>query len=72
MESVAVDGAKIRRLRENAMFGRRELAELAGINPHTLYRIETGKLNTSRPTLRRISTALRVSPLALLEDEVLV
>jgi transcriptional regulator with XRE-family HTH domain len=59
---VEVDGKRIRELREDRLFERRELAELIGINYHSLYRIEAGIMNTSRPTLRRLALALGVAP----------
>lgn len=67
---VLVDGGEIRRLREEAAYERRELADLVGIDYHTLYRIETGKLNTSMVTLRRIALALKVSPSHLKSERV--
>lgn len=59
---VEVDGKKIREIRERMSFERRELAELIGVDKHSLYRIEAGIMNTSRPTLRRLALALGVKP----------
>jgi transcriptional regulator with XRE-family HTH domain len=66
---VRVDGKKIRQLREDRLFERRELAELIGIDYHSLYRIEAEIMNTSRPTLRRLALALGVTPDILRRDE---
>lgn len=66
---VEVDGGKIREIRERASYERRELAELVGIDKHSLYRIEKGMMNTSRPTLRRIALALGVRPEELRQSE---
>lgn len=59
---VEVDGGKIREIRERMSYERRELAELVGVDKHSIYRIEAGMMNTSRPTLRRIALALGVKP----------
>lgn len=67
--SVRVKGSEIRQLRESGSYERSELARVVGIDPHSLYRIEAGIMNTSRPTLRRIALALGVPPDQLREIE---
>lgn len=64
-KGVAVDGQRIRMLREEECYSRSELAELCGVDPHTLYRIERGMMNTSARTLRKIALALNVAPKTL-------
>lgn len=69
-KTVQVDGEKIRRLRELRSYERKELAELVGLTATSLYRIETGRQQTTRPTLRRLALALGSRPDDLRAPEV--
>jgi transcriptional regulator with XRE-family HTH domain len=54
-------GEKIRRLREDMMWGQAELARKAGITATQLWRIEAGITRNPRPaTLRAIADALGI------------
>lgn len=52
-------GGNVRRLRLRAKLTQERLAELVGVNPRTVQKIEAGKLNILATTLVRIQTALR-------------
>lgn len=67
--SIAVDGSKIRALREQAALERKELAQLVGVTPTSMYRIEVWSQHTSPTNLRKIALALRVPPAELLAKE---
>ena len=51
-------GANVRRLRIEADLTQEKLAELVGINPRTVQKIEAGKLNILVTTFSRIQSAL--------------
>ena len=51
-------GANVRRLRIEADLTQEKLAELVGINPRTVQKIEAGKLNILVTTFSRIQGAL--------------
>ncbi len=62
LTAVKVDGAKLRRLREDQLMSRAELAEKAGIHAEHLIRIENGTTRTPRmATIRKLVEALGVS-----------
>lgn len=65
-------GARIRRLRESAGLQGQELAERVGLDPTVLSKIENGRRPLKTTELARVAGALRVSPLALLEDNSLL
>jgi len=65
-------GARIRAIRETAGLKSQELAELVGLDPTVMSKIETGKRAVKTVELARIADALRVSPLALLEEPTLL
>ncbi len=52
-------GGNVRRLRLRAKLTQEGLAELVGVNPRTVQKIEAGKLNILVTTLARIQTALK-------------
>ena len=54
-------GANIRRKRVEIKMTQEHLAELAGINPRTIQKIEAGKLNILVTTLARIQSSLKCS-----------
>ena len=52
-------GANVRRLRIKAKLTQERLAELGGLNPRTVQKIEAGKLDILFTTLIRLQTALK-------------
>ncbi len=62
-------GARIRALREKAGIQSQELAASIGIDPSAMSNIERDKRAVKTDELARIAVALRVSPLALLEED---
>ncbi|WP_078857189.1 helix-turn-helix domain-containing protein [Streptomyces sp. NBRC 109706] len=55
-------GARIRRKREGAGYGLRAFADLIGISPSWLSRIERDQASPSPDVLRRIALALQQNP----------
>ena len=62
-------GARIRRLREAAGIRAQDLASRADLDPTALSKVENGRRGVKSTELARIAAALRVSPLALLQDD---
>ena len=60
--SVKVNGQKIRQMREERGWERREFASLIGISADRVYKIEKLKQTTRPLTLRRIAAVLGVPP----------
>jgi transcriptional regulator with XRE-family HTH domain len=56
---LAALGANLRRLRVEAKITQEKLAELAGINPRTVQKIEAGKLDILVSTASRLQRALK-------------
>lgn len=52
-------GGNVRRLRVGRKLTQERLAELVGVNPRTIQKIEAGKLNILATTLGRLKEALR-------------
>lgn len=65
-------GARIRMLREAAGLQAQDLASRIGIDATALSKVENGKRAVKTAELARIADALKVSPLALLEDSPLL
>jgi Zn-dependent peptidase ImmA (M78 family)/DNA-binding XRE family transcriptional regulator len=65
-------GARIRALREAVGLQAQELAAEVGLDPTALSKIENGRRAVKSAELARIADALRLSPLALLEDDSLL
>lgn len=62
-------GTRVRALRKELNLKQNELAERAGIKPHTLWRIESGKHKTaSTRVLQALARELGVTIDALLSD----
>ena len=51
-------GGNVRRLRQRSKLTQEGLAELVGVNPRTVQKIEAGKLNILATTLARIQASL--------------
>ena len=63
LADVRIDGEKVRIAREEAFLSQRELAEKAGLNHNTVWRIESGGVVDAHPrTIRKIAEALSVDP----------
>ncbi len=60
-------GKVVRRLREQRKLSQEKLAELAGIHPTYLGRIERGRQNISLVNIGKIARALKVKPRELLK-----
>jgi transcriptional regulator with XRE-family HTH domain len=67
---VKIDGDKVRAAREERFFSQRELAEKAGINHNTVWRIEgSGSAEVHPRTIRKIAEALSVAPASITPQE---
>lgn len=58
----------IRVLRKRRVLSQRDLANKTGLSRETICRIETGKLEPSPDTIRKIALALGVRPEELLKE----
>jgi Zn-dependent peptidase ImmA (M78 family)/transcriptional regulator with XRE-family HTH domain len=65
-------GTRIRRLREAAGLKAQDLADRVGLDATALSKIENGRRSVKSNELARLADALKVSPLALLEDDPLL
>ena len=61
-------GANVRRLRIKGKFTQERLAELVGLNPRTIQKIEAGKLDILCTTLIRLQFALKCEWAELMEE----
>jgi DNA-binding XRE family transcriptional regulator len=67
---VKIDGHKVRTARERRFLSQRELADKAGINHNTIWRVEGAGLTEVHPrTIRKIAEALSVDPATLTPEE---
>jgi transcriptional regulator with XRE-family HTH domain len=67
---VRIDGEKVRAAREQRFFSQRELADKAGLNHNTVWRIETSGPTDAHPrTIRKLAEALSVDPASLTPKE---
>lgn len=67
---VKIDGKKVRCVREEKFLSQRELADRAGINHNTVWRIEGDDSVEVHPrTIRKIAGALDVDPASLTPAE---
>ena len=70
LADVRIDGEKVRATREQRFLSQRELADKAGVNRNTVWRIETsGHTDVHPRTIRRLAEALSVDPASLLPEE---
>lgn len=65
---VQVDVEKLRALRRSQVLSVRELAKEADVNKNTVYNLEHGSGNAHASTIRKLASALGVSPADLLAD----
>ena len=57
---------RLRRLREDKGWSQRELAELAGVAPATILRMEKGHVKPQGRTARKLAAVLGVEPVVLI------
>jgi transcriptional regulator with XRE-family HTH domain len=69
MKEVVKIGAQLRAARERALLTQGELAARADIQPLTISRIETDKVEPRYSTIRKLAKALDVDPAELLPKE---
>jgi transcriptional regulator with XRE-family HTH domain len=70
LADVRIDGEKVKGARERRFFSQRELADKAGVNRNTVWRIETsGHTDVHPRTIRRLAEALSVDPASLVPEE---
>jgi transcriptional regulator with XRE-family HTH domain len=70
LTDVKIDGDKVKSAREQRFFSQRELADKAGVNHNTIWRIEGGNSVEVHPrTIRKIARALSVDPASLTPEE---
>jgi transcriptional regulator with XRE-family HTH domain len=66
LADVRIDGEKVRTAREQRFLAQRELADKAGLNHNTVWRIETsGPTDVHPRTIRKLAEALSVDPASL-------
>jgi transcriptional regulator with XRE-family HTH domain len=59
---VVMDGPEVRAMRQERGLSRRELAELSGLAPSTLWRAEEGLSAVQLSTARKLAGALGANP----------
>jgi len=62
-------GERIKAARERRVYGRTELAKLAGLTYISILRIETGQRQPRPATIRKIAGALGVDPITLVNEK---
>ena len=65
MVLLVMDGEKVRSLRKERGWSRRQLAEAAGVSQKALENAELGKTHARPTTARKIGAALAVDPRSL-------
>jgi transcriptional regulator with XRE-family HTH domain len=66
---MAVDGARLRRVRRAHALSQRDLSRMTGIAFDTISHLETGKQRAQPRTIRRLADALGVEPRELMKEE---
>ncbi len=67
---LTADGDALRRARESAWLNQDELANMAGVAPHTVMRIELGRTpHPTRTTIKKLAKALSMHPNELVKDD---
>ena len=66
---IAVDGAKLRRLRRERALSQQDVERITGVSQATLSDLEQGKRGARASTLRRLSEVLGVEPKELMKEE---
>jgi transcriptional regulator with XRE-family HTH domain len=68
-EYIIAFGLHVKKLRESKKLSREKLSALSDIETMQIYRIETGRINTTISTLQAVAKALNVPPKKLLDFE---
>ena len=66
---IAVDGARLRRLRQERALSLRDLTSKSGVAYDTISKLETGKREAQPRTLRKLAEVLGVEPKELMRGE---
>ncbi len=66
---IAVDGARLRRLRRERALSQQDVERITGVAQATLSDLEGGKRGARASTLRRLAEALGVEPKELMKGE---
>ena len=66
---IAVDGAKLRRLRRERALSQQDVERITGLAQATLSDLEQGKRGARASTLRKLAEALVVEPKELMKEE---
>lgn len=66
---IAVDGARLRRLRREKALSQQDLVGRSGVAQATLSDLEGGKRGARASTLRKLAEALDVEPRELMKEE---
>jgi transcriptional regulator with XRE-family HTH domain len=69
IQEVVKIGAQLREAREQALLTQEELAARAGVQPFTISRIETDKVEPRFSTIRKLAKALDMDPKELARRE---
>jgi transcriptional regulator with XRE-family HTH domain len=69
IQKVVKIGAQLREAREQALLTQEELAARAGLQPFTISRIETDKVEPRFSTIRKLAKALDMDPKELARRE---
>jgi len=69
IQEVVKIGAQLREAREQALLTQEELAARAGVQPFTISRIETDKVEPRFSTIRKVAKALDMDPRELTRRE---
>jgi transcriptional regulator with XRE-family HTH domain len=64
-----VDGARLRRLRQEQVLSLRELGEMTGIAFDTINKLELGKREAQPRTIRKLARTLGVEPKELMKGD---
>ena len=66
---IAVDGAKLRKLRREQALSQQDVERITGLAQATLSDLEQGKRGARASTLRKLAGALGVEPKQLMKEE---
>ena len=66
---IAVDGARLRRLRRERALSQQDVERATGVAQATLSDLEGGKRGARASTLRKLAEALGVEPRELMKEE---
>ncbi len=66
---IAVDGARLRRLRRERALSQQDVERITGVAQATLSELEGGKRGARASTLRKLAEVLGVEPRELMKEE---